>query len=134
MTRGWLTILTLTALVGACAGAGTASVMSQRDATPSAAVAVAGGAGAALGNGGAPGNGAGAADVAAAKPGGRGNATTAGTVDKVDGTTLTVRTQTGTVDVPLDEQTTLMRQVSVAPTDLKVGDNIFGRGEDVDGK
>ncbi|HEY3109008.1 MAG TPA: hypothetical protein VGL23_09660 [Chloroflexota bacterium] len=125
MNRGWLAILALTAVVGAGAGAGAAGIVAQRGATPSpVAVAAAGGAGAAPG----------AAAGAAARPGGRGNGATAGTVDKVDGTTLTVRTQSGTIDVPLNEQTSLMRQTTVAASDLKVGDNVFGRGEDVDGK
>src|SRR5262245_44824669 len=99
MNRGWLAILCLTAVVGACAGAGTARVVSQQGATPSpVAVAAAGGPGGAAGGApGAAGGPGGAGAGAAAKPGARGNAPTTGTVDKVDATSLTVRTQAGTV-------------------------------------
>src|SRR5437762_10083385 len=108
MTRNWLAILALTAVVGGCAGAGTARVVAQRDAaaTPPAVAAVATAGGATASAGGAATTGA-AGGLAAARPGARGNATT-GTVDKVGAGTLTVRTQAGTVDVPLNEQTTVM--------------------------
>src|SRR5205809_697234 len=131
MNGKWLTVLAVTAVIGGAAGAGTARFMAPPNlpATP-VAVAATGGAAAAPATGAAAAAAAGGDGTVAAKPGGRGGPTT-GTVDRVDGSTLTVRTQSGTVDVPLNEQTTLMRQTSVAPTDLKVGDNVFGRGEDV---
>src|SRR2546429_7649333 len=118
MNRGWLAILALTAVVGAGAGAGAAGIMAQRGATPSP-VAVAAAVGASAAPAAAVGARAtpGAAAGADAQPGGRGHGATAGTLDKGDGTTLTVRPQSGTIDAPLHQQTSLMRQTTRAPGD-----------------
>jgi hypothetical protein len=136
-------ILVVTAIVGAGAGVGAA-----RYTTPAPVaggpVAVAGGGpgfggqGQAGGFGG--GNGAaGAAQAgaggagAATKPGGR--APTVGTLEKVDPAKLTVKTETGSVDVPLTPSATVLKQTKVSLTDLKVGENVFGRAEaDASGK
>jgi hypothetical protein len=57
-----------------------------------------------------------------------GRAPTTGTVEQVEPTRLTVRTDDGTVDVPLSDTTVVQKLVKAAPSDLKVGDAVVGRG------
>jgi uncharacterized protein DUF5666 len=80
--------------------------------------------GAGGGAGGAAGPGA-AAGGPGGGPGGRaGQAPVAGTIDKVNGTTLTVATETGSVTVTLGEQTRIVRQAAASAADLKAGDRV----------
>src|SRR5687767_14980315 len=97
-------VLALTTAVGLAAGAGTARYTT---AAPPALVATAP----------AP-----AAAPQAPTKGGGGGATQ-GTVDKIEGEKLTVRTGSGSVDVALTDQTTVVKQEKLAAADLKVGDN-----------
>src|SRR5439155_1286128 len=55
--------------------------------------------------------------------------TVVGTVEKVASDKLTVKTETGSVDVLLTDQTTFNKETRIALTDIKVGDNVVGRGE-----
>ena len=57
-----------------------------------------------------------------------GRAPTSGTVEQVDASKLTVRTEGGTVDVPLSETTVVQKLDKAAAADLKVGDLVVGRG------
>jgi hypothetical protein len=113
MTKTFAGVLALTAVLGLAVGAGAGYVTTGRataGATPQPVAAAAAQSPAQVG---APG-----------KPGGNNNAT----IEKVDGTTATVKTGNGSVDVQL-ANATLQKQEKVAQTDLKVGDNVFGRGE-----
>jgi hypothetical protein len=107
MTKSFAGVLALTAVLGLALGAGAGYMTTSRPAATAAPQAVA------VAEAQTPG-----------KPGGNNNAT----IEKVDGTTATVKTGSGSVDVQL-ASATLQKQEKVAPTDLKVGDNVFGRGE-----
>lgn len=125
MTRNLTAALAIAALLGLATGAGAGYYTTSRvAASPTAAVA-----GGGSGAGGGPG---GQGGQLAVKPGGGGNNAT---IEKVDGTTATVKTQNGnTVDVQL-ASATIQKQEKVASSDLKVGDNVFGRGDaGADGK
>ena len=118
MTKSFAGVLVVTAVLGLAVGAGAGYLTLGRGATATPqAVAVA--------QAQTQGGGANGAGFTPGKPGGANNNAT---IEKVDGTTATVKTGNGSVDVPL-ASATLQKQEKVAPTDLKVGDNVFGRGE-----
>jgi hypothetical protein len=77
--------------------------------------------------GGAGASGAGGA-AAIGKPGAGGQAPTAGTIEKIDGSTLTVATESGSITVTLGEQTRIVRQAAASVTDLKAGDRVVVTG------
>jgi hypothetical protein len=111
------------AVLGIAAGAGYGRL--THPLPPSAGPAVAGQAGAASDQGGA---------LARNKPSGAagtqtaGRAPTSGTVELVEAGKFTVRTEGGTVDVPLSETTVVQKLVKASAADLKVGDLVVGRG------
>jgi hypothetical protein len=80
-----------------------------------------GGAGTAAGGAGGPGA------AAAGRPGG-GPAPIAGTVQKIEGSTLTVVTDGGNVAVALGDQTQIRRQAPASASDLKAGDRVLVTG------
>jgi hypothetical protein len=77
--------------------------------------------------GGAVAGGAGGA-APASKPAAVGQAPTTGTIEKVDGSTLTVATEAGSVTVTLGEQTRIIRQATASAADLKTGDRVVVTG------
>lgn len=77
---------------------------------------------------GAPGGGAGGQGGQGGQGGRAGQGPVAGTIDKVDGTTLTVTTEAGAVAVTLGGQTRITRQATAAANDLKAGDRIVVTG------
>jgi hypothetical protein len=55
------------------------------------------------------------------------------TVERVDGQTITVKTESGSVPVTLQEQTQVNRQVSATADSLKAGDTVQVLGQKRDG-
>jgi hypothetical protein len=115
------------ALAGALAGGAWQIAYAQGQAAGRAAVATAradfiqsrpGGAG--------PGGAGGAAT--GGRPAAGGQAPTAGTIQKVDGSTLTVATDSGSVTVTLGDQTRIVRQAAASAADLKAGDRVVVTG------
>jgi hypothetical protein len=51
-----------------------------------------------------------------------------GTVEKIDGSTLTVKTKDGTATVRLSDSTKVHKQVEIALSDLQVGEMILATG------
>jgi len=101
-------VLVLTTVVGLGAGAGTARYTTAPPAAPTPVVV---------------------ARAAAPAKSAQGRGPSQGTIDKVEANKLTVRTETGSVDVALTEQATVIKQERLAAADLKVGDSVIGRGE-----
>lgn len=70
-----------------------------------------------------------------AKPGGAGNGgqfgapAASGTVEKVDGTAVTVATSDGVVKVNVGERTQIRKQVTIPASELKSGDRVVVIGE-----
>jgi hypothetical protein len=60
--------------------------------------------------------------------GGAGQGPVAGTVDRVNGATLTLTTDAGNVMVMLDERTQVRRLVAADPSDLKAGERVLVTG------
>ena len=59
---------------------------------------------------------------------GGGQAPVVGTIGNVEGSTMTVTTDTGSVTVTLDDQTQVRRQVAASVSDLKAGDRVLVTG------
>jgi hypothetical protein len=121
MTRTLAGAMALAVVLGLATGAGAGYYTTSRPAASPTPIAV-------VAAGGPAGQGGGQLVV---KPGG-GSGNNA-TIEKVDGTTATVKTGNGSsVDVQL-ASATLQKQEKIAPADLKVGDNVVGRGEGGEG-
>ena len=52
-----------------------------------------------------------------------------GTIERVDGETLTIATSDATVKVTLSDQTRIGKQTRIDPSDLKAGDRVLVAGE-----
>jgi hypothetical protein len=88
----------------------------------------AGGAGAATGGSPAAGGQTGGQGGQAGGQGGQGGGQTAGVIEKIEGNTITLRTQQGTATVTLAADTDLRQTVAAQVTELKAGQTVTAQG------
>jgi hypothetical protein len=134
MNRTLVLAVAVAGVLGLAAGAG-AGYLTRTTASNAAPAAAAAGQATTGGQAGTAGQAAaasqdGGATRAAVGGGGQagGRQPTSGTVEQVDAGKLTVRTESGTVDVPLSDETVVRKLVKATASELKVGDVVFGRG------
>jgi len=130
MGKNFLAILIGVVVVGLMVGAAFGAGVAYGRATAPKATTASAPAIATIGSSAQPTPGAGGAFGARGQAGGAGVRPAAtGTVESVEGTVVTIKTQEGSVKVKVPETATIRKTISVGIADLKAGDNLTVMGQ-----